>query len=161
MKKNSLRLFAIIAIIIVVTGITFYYESYDRTANQSNSGSKSSGITYPTGNLTGATEIYTLNGVSGSNELSFDVPYGTVYLVFLMYTNSSIACVNIYNSTGGLQAELSNGVTTTHFEGQRQPYEPPLTGPDAQNWHIFYNVHMETGGNFNFKIFAADFILTR
>lgn len=159
MKKNSLRLFAIIAIIIVVAGITFYYESYDRTDNQRNSGSKSHGITYPTGNLTGATEIYILNNVSGSSTGYLDVPDGTVCMVFLMYTNNSLACVNIYNSTGGSQVTLNNSVTSTHIEEHFVPYKSPLSGPDAQNWHIFYNVHMETGGAFNFEIFAADFML--
>ncbi len=159
MKKNTVRLFAIIAIIIVVAGITLYYESSGTTNNQSNSESKPGSIVYPTGNLAGAIEISHLDGVSGSNELSFNIPNGTMCLVFLMYTNNSVACVSAYNSTGGYQANLNNNVASIHFEGQRVPYYSPLTGSYTQKWHIFYNVHLESAGNFNFKIFAANFLL--
>ena len=62
---NTVRLFAIIAIIIVVAGVTLYYESSGTTNNQSNSESKPGSIVYPTGNLAGAIEISHLDGVSG------------------------------------------------------------------------------------------------
>ncbi len=158
MKKNRLRLFAIIAIIIVVAGIVSYHEFYGNVNNRSNSKTKS-GITYPTGNLTGAVQIYDLKGISGSNDLYFNITENTMCLVFLMYTNSSVACVSVYNSTGGTQVNLNNGVASTDFEGQRAPYYSPLVGSNTLNWMIHYNVHLETGGNFNFKIYAANYML--
>lgn len=148
----------IVVIIVIVAGAA-YIEFRDNGNNGENSISRSGATTYPTGNLSGAIQVYDLKGVSGINQVYFNVPDGTMCLVFLMYTNNSVASVCVYNSTGGFQASLANNVATIHFEGQRNTYHNPITGSSTSKWEISFDVHLETGGNFNFKIYAANYIL--
>lgn len=162
MEKNKLRLFAILEAIIIVFAAATFIELYDHRIYSTNHNSTTMpiNITYQSLNLSGTTQIYNFNNSTGNTPIFFTVPNGTMCLVFLMYTNKSIDCVCVVNSTGGLQASISNTAVLENFVGERIPYYSPITGANT-HWHFIYIVNLEKGGNFNFKIYARNRILMR
>lgn len=154
MRSKNKKIGILIAIIIVIAVLGYYHIEVNNNIGKS---TQSNGdITYPTKNLTGFTQIYEIEGVSGSNTEVFTVPPGTECLAFLMYTNNTISTVCAFNSTGYCMAKNCVDSITMHFIGNRVPYIN-LTGPG--NWYIKYNVKPEGNWNFNYKIFASRYII--
>lgn len=150
--KNK-KIGILIALIVAIAVLGYYHSESNNNAGR-NVQTKST-VTYPTGNLTGFTQIYNIEGVSGSQSEYFTVPQGTECLAFLMYSNNTISTVTVFNSTGSIMAQDSVNSATEHFSGDRLPYVN-LKGPG--NWYLKYNIHTESNWNFNFKIFASRYI---
>ena len=160
MEKNTLRLLAILEVVVIVFAGIAYFQLYDAKHASANSTSttSSNNTTYPAGSLAGDTLIYQVCNITGESNSSFNVPNGTECLTFLMYSNNSVDRACIVNSTGELRTLLLIPYTSEHVLLDRIPFYHQITGSNTKNWHITFKINMEKGGSFYFEIYAANSI---